>query len=411
MPYLLHTSDWHLGRQLYGRSRYEESRAFLDWLVGTVREKQVAIVIVAGDVFDTATPGNRAQELYYGFLHDMATTSCCRHVVVTAGNHDSPSFLEAPRALLSAMHVHVVGTGRHPQDEVLLLRDAQGAPELIVCAVPYLRDRDIRTVSDGESPEDKQDRLLQGIRAHYETVTRHARELREQAGGGLPVVVTGHLFAAGGTVVEGDGVRDLYVGSLAQTSVDIFPDWSSYVALGHLHVPQKVGGAAHRRYSGSPLPMGFGEAGQRKSVCLVNLENDGPADVTLLEIPVFQRLEQIRGDWTTIAGRLSALGMADVPVWLEIIYDGEELIGDLRERIDAAVSGTRLEVLRIRNQRAVRAVAGLAAREDLDPAQLDERAVFELCMDAHDIPPEQRPELRLTYAEALRDVFEEDARA
>ena len=92
----------------------------------------------------------------------MATTSCCRHVVVTAGNHDSPSFLEAPRALLSAMHVHVVGTGRHPQDEVLLLRDAQGAPELIVCAVPYLRDRDIRTVSDGESPEDKQDRLLQG---------------------------------------------------------------------------------------------------------------------------------------------------------------------------------------------------------------------------------------------------------
>lgn len=411
MLQLLHTSDWHLGRQLYGRSRYEESRAFLDWLAGVVRERRIAAVVVAGDIFDTTTPGNRAQEMYYAFLHTVATTSCCRHVIVTAGNHDSPSFLEAPRALLRTLHVHVVGFGKSPEDEVLVLKDELGRPELIVCAVPYLRDREIRSVSAGESPDDKIDRLLQGIRSHYEAVSRHAQHIRNELGGRLPVVMTGHLFAAGGTVLEGDGVRELYVGSLAHISADIFPSWVSYTALGHLHVPQKVGGMAQRRYSGSPLPMGFGEAGQQKSVCLVGLDGDREAEVELLPVPVFQHIEQIRGDWTAISGRLSALSMADMSVWLEIVYDGKEIIGDLRRRVEEAVSGTRLEVLRIKNQRAAREVPGLSVEESVDLAQLDERAVFELCMEAHQIAPDMRPGLRQTYAEVLRELEEEDVLA
>lgn len=405
---LLHTSDWHLGRQLYGRSRHEESRAFLDWLGETVRERRIAAVIVAGDIFDTTTPGNRAQELYYGFLHALATTPCCRHVIITAGNHDSPSFLEAPRALLRALHVHVVGFGKNPEEEVLILKDAQGAPELLVCAVPYLRDREIRSVRAGESPDDKIDRLLQGIRTHYEAVGRHARRIREELDGRIPAVMTGHLFTAGGAVLEGDGVRELYVGSLAHIGADIFPDWMDYVALGHLHVPQNVGGMAHRRYSGSPLPMGFGEAGQTKSVCLVELESGRGATVELLPIPVFQRLERLRGNWTAIAAGLSALRMADASVWLEIIYDGEEILGDLRQRVEEAVSGSRLEVLRITDQRAARELPGLSTQESVDLAQLDERVVFELCMDAHGISPERRPVLRQTYAEVLRDLEEEE---
>ncbi|MDM8215065.1 exonuclease SbcCD subunit D C-terminal domain-containing protein [Desulfovibrio piger] len=411
MLHILHTSDWHLGRQLYGRSRYEESQLFLNWLAKVVRERQIAAVVVAGDIFDTTTPSNRAQELYYGFLHTVATTSSCRHVIVTAGNHDSPSFLEAPRALLKAMHVHVVGFGKSPEEEVLVLKDAQDTPELIVCAVPYLRDREIRSVSAGESLDDKIASLLQGIRRHYDVVAGHARHVREELGGRLPVVMTGHLFAAGGTVLEGDGVRELYVGSLAHIGADIFPSWMTYVALGHLHVPQKVGGMEHCRYSGSPLPMGFGEAGQRKSVCLVGLEEGREAEVELLPVPVFQHIEQIRGDWTTIAGRLSALSMADMSAWLEIVYEGEELIGDLRHRVEEAVSGTRLEVLRIKNQRAARDLPGLSVEESAELAQLDERDVFELCMEAHEIAPDMRPELRQTYAEVLRELEEEDVMA
>jgi exonuclease SbcD len=148
---ILHTSDWHIGRTLYGRKRYEEFEAFLTWLAETIQQNEIDALLVAGDVFDTSAPSNRAQELYYRFLCRVAA-SCCRHVVVVAGNHDSPSFLNAPKELLKALDVHVVGSSTESlEDEVLVLRNDQDTPELIVCAVPYLRDRDIRVAEAGES--------------------------------------------------------------------------------------------------------------------------------------------------------------------------------------------------------------------------------------------------------------------
>ena len=125
---ILHTSDWHLGRTLYGRRRYEEFAAFLEWLAQVIEGQGIEALLVAGDVFDTSTPGNRAQELYYRFLCRVAA-SCCRHVVVIAGNHDSPTFLAAPKELLRALDIHVVGMmSEHPEDEVLVLRDRDGRP-------------------------------------------------------------------------------------------------------------------------------------------------------------------------------------------------------------------------------------------------------------------------------------------
>ena len=93
---ILHTSDWHLGRSLYGKKRYDEFSEFLDWLGKTIEEECIDLLLVAGDIFDTSTPSNRAQKLYYRFLCRVAG-SCCRHIVVIAGNHDSPSFLNAPK--------------------------------------------------------------------------------------------------------------------------------------------------------------------------------------------------------------------------------------------------------------------------------------------------------------------------
>ena len=116
---ILHTSDWHLGRPLYGRKRYQEFETFLDWLAATIDHEKVDVLLVAGDIFDTSTPGNRAQELYYRFLCRVAG-SCCGHVVIIAGNHDSPSFLNAPRELLRALNVHVIGAmTENPEDEVI----------------------------------------------------------------------------------------------------------------------------------------------------------------------------------------------------------------------------------------------------------------------------------------------------
>lgn len=406
---VLHTSDWHIGRTLYGRKRYEEFEAFLDWLAAQIVEREVTALLVAGDIFDTSVPSNRAQALYYRFLCRIAASDC-RHVVVVAGNHDSPSFLNAPKELLKALDVHVVGNAGDPiEDEVLLLEDAQGDPELIVCAVPYLRDRDIRVAEAGESIQDKEDKLLQGIRQHYATVAGRAEQLRQELGADIPIIGMGHLFTAGGRTVEGDGVRELYVGSLAHVNAAIFPSSFDYVALGHLHVPQTVGGNEHIRYSGSPLAMGFGEAKQQKSVCQVDFTGKTPA-LTLADVPVFQALERVTGDWDAIQGQIKQLVAADSRGWLEVIYEGEEVVGDLRERLEDAVTGSWLEILRVKNSRIVnRVLQQIDDEETLD--DLDINDVFERCLAQHEVPEEQRAELRQTYGEVLASLHEQDLRA
>ena len=270
---ILHTSDWHLGRRLYGRMRYEEFEAFLSWLEETISAQKVDVLIVAGDIFDTMTPSNRAQALYFEFL-GRVSKSCCQHVVIVAGNHDSPTFLDAPSQVLKFLNVHVIGTACDDlTDEVLVLNDADGTPHCIVAAVPYLRDRDVRSSSAGESAKTKDANVIAGICAHYDEVASIAKaqqaKLAEANQRHIPIIATGHLFAAGGTTTDDDGVRELYVGSLGKISADMFDECFDYVALGHLHVPQRVGGRESIRYSGSPIAMGFGEARQQKQVLLV----------------------------------------------------------------------------------------------------------------------------------------------
>jgi len=406
---LLHTSDWHIGRTLYGRKRYEEFEAFLTWLAETIQQNEIDALLVAGDVFDTSSPSNRAQELYYRFLCRVAASSC-RHVVVVAGNHDSPSFLNAPKELLKALDVHVVGSSTEsPEDEVLVLRNDQDTPELIVCAVPYLRDRDIRVAEAGESVEDKERKLIEGIRTHYAAVAALADQKREELGADIPIVGTGHLFTAGGQTVDGDGVRELYVGSLAHVTAGIFPACFNYLALGHLHVPQKVNGSEIIRYSGSPLPMGFGEAKQQKSVCQVEFHSTA-ASVQLIDVPVFQKLERVKGDWDGISSRILELTATDTQGWLEVIYDGTEVIGDLRERLEAAISGTQMEVLRIKNNRIIdRVLRQIHEEETLDDLNVND--VFERCLAVHDVPEEQRPELLRAYQETVSSLYEDDVQA
>ncbi len=406
---ILHTSDWHIGRTLYGKKRYEEFEDFLTWLAETIQQNEIDALLVAGDVFDTSAPSNRAQELYYRFLYRVAASSC-RHVVVVAGNHDSPSFLNAPKELLKALDVHVVGSSAEsPEDEVLVLRNGQDVPELIVCAVPYLRDRDLRVAEAGESIEDKERKLIEGIRTHYSTVAALAEQRRKELGVDIPIVGTGHLFTAGGQTVEGDGVRELYVGSLAHVTAGIFPACFNYVALGHLHVPQKVNGSEIIRYSGSPLPMGFGEAKQQKSVCQIEFHST-TASLQLIDVPIFQKLERVKGDWDSISNRIIELLATDSQGWLEVIYDGTEVIGDLRERLEAMISGTQMEILRIKNNRIIDRVLGqIHEEETLDDLNVND--VFERCLAVHDVPEDQRPELLRAYQETVSSLYEDDVKA
>ncbi|MGL1888890.1 MAG: exonuclease SbcCD subunit D C-terminal domain-containing protein [Reichenbachiella sp.] len=407
---ILHTSDWHLGRTLYNRKRYSEFTEFLNWLTEQIREHSIDALLVAGDIFDTIAPSNRAQELYYSFLVTVAN-STCRHIVITAGNHDSPSFLNAPKGLLKALNVYVVGslTG-NPADEVLVLRDNKNAPEAIICAVPYLRDRDIRTVSAGETIEEKGEKLIAGVKNHYAEVCAIAETQRadyQAEFGYVPIIAMGHLFTAGGKTQDDDGVRELYVGTLAHVGSDIFPGFVDYTALGHLHVPQIVGGSEIIRYSGSPIPMGFGEAKQRKQVVVVSFENES-ADIELCSVPSFQQLEKVAGDLKEIKSRIIDLKKQEMNIWLEVEYTGAEVVGSLSEVIEELIVGSSIEVLITRNRRIVdRVLRSQSEEESLDDLNVTD--VFTRCLDEHTVPEAERTELMGSYNEIITSLNEDDS--
>ena len=415
---ILHTSDWHIGRLLYGRNRYDDFSTFLNWLAELINKEGIYALLVAGDIFDTRTPSNRAQELYYSFLCKVSV-SCCRHIVIIAGNHDSPSFLSAPKELLLALNVHVVGaSSEKPEDEVILLKGISDAPEAIVCAVPYLRDRDVRIAKAGESIEDKNSKLIKGVQRHYADVCRVAQEKKEKYGQ-IPIIGMGHLFTAGGKTIEGDGVRELYVGSLARVGKDIFPDIIDYWALGHLHVSQRVGKSDHIRYSGSPIPMGFGEAKQEKSVVIVDFKifgnpnlpgNPHPLKITLHTVPCFQALERISGGMDEIIQSIDELKSKDSKAWLEIEYTGSKVAGNLRGLIQEAVAQTGMEILRIKNKRIIeRVINQIFEEEMLD--DLDVMDVFNRLLDTYEVKDDERPALILAHKEIITYLNEEDTNA
>lgn len=373
-PVILHTSDWHLGHQLCRRHRDEEFEYFLHWLGDTIAEKQVNHIIIAGDIFDTGAPAPTAQRLYYEFLA-RANQAGVRSITITAGNHDSPLFLTAAGSLLKALRINVIGAASdNVDDEIILLPDRNGEPEAIVCAVPYLRERDARKAVPGESIEDKERSLAAGISEHYRIIALKAEALRREIGRDIPIIATGHLFTTG--AVTGDGVRELYIGALGRLPHSIFPPIFDYVALGHIHKPQKVGASETIRYSGSPLPMSFAEAGQAKSSVLVHFDGHS-ARVEILQTPQFRKFQTLRGSRETLLQELEQLVAQCEPgaqsIWLELEHDGTDAIADLNQRAKELVSGSTLDILCVkRAQQAGSATSKTIGRslEEYSPEEM-----------------------------------------
>lgn len=383
----LHTSDWHIGRRLKNHERYDEFRKFFVWLEDVIKNENIDALLVAGDIFDNTTPSAKAQNIYYSFLGKIAKTNC-RHIVIISGNHDSPAFIDAPKDLLKIFKIHVIGSAcENPENEVITLYDDNGEPELIVCAVPYLRDRDVRTFSAGDDVNDIEKSLLAGIKNHYEKVFAHALKIRGSSN--IPVVAMGHLFARGGKVAPDDGVRSLYVGTAVEVGSDLFPEFLTYTALGHLHSPQKIS-RENIRYSGSPISMGFGEAGQKKAVYVLELDGENLADLKEIPVPVFQRLERIEGDMNKIFAELARYAFQHEPVWLDITHTGSEALGDLQEKIENFLKDfPLLEVLSVRDESKK---TGENFSENLSKSleEITPLEMLELCFEKNNVPEEQR---------------------
>ena len=404
---VLHTSDWHIGRTLHDKKRHDEHRAFLDWLLQVISERQIDLLLVCGDIFDTITPGNRQLELYYSFLRS-ALDMGCRHIIIIGGNHDSPSLLDAPRQVLQPMGVHVIGSARaRAEEEVIVLHDPEGKPEAVVCAVPYLRDRDVRTSVEQEDAADKSRRLAAGIAQHYEQVCAHGAAVRDSLSSWVPMIVTGHLFTTGASVLAGDGVRDLYVGTALEVSASMFPPEADYVALGHLHVPQKVAGSDTIRYSGSPIPMGFGEASTSKQILEVEFLPDTLfCEVETLSVPMFQRLERISGTLEAIEASLGQLVQQHTSIWVEVEYEGTLSASVLREHLETIIDQSAVQIIRLRNTTLnTHMLHGSSWQQTLD--ELDEREVFRRRLEMETLEPEEADQLKALYESILFSFNEE----
>ena len=409
---ILHTSDWHIGKRLYHQTRYDEFAKFLAWLATTLDEHHVDVLIVAGDVFDTMTPSNRAQELYYDFLGKVAR-SACRHVIITAGNHDSPTFLEAPRQILRSLSVQVVGAVSDDVADELITLEHDGAPKAIIMAVPFLRDRDVRRSTGSDVVGQMEQHTARGIAEHYQALAQLAEQqqakIRSEYDVHVPIIATGHLFAIGASAsARDDGMRDLYVGTLGQVSADIFAPCIDYVALGHIHAMQKVGGQSRIRYSGAPLTLGFGELGKSKQVLIVDFEDT--LTITPVIVPVFQRLARISGDWPTLKARLGELVAQGEPIWLDIIYTGDALEPQLVSKIHTITDGTPVIALNIQNKTLYQSSLKRAQVSD-NLSTLSVSDVFARRLASENLPDDEQKALSELYHYVVNDLYAQDRQA
>ncbi|MDE0484118.1 MAG: exonuclease subunit SbcD [Candidatus Poribacteria bacterium] len=286
---ILHTADWHIGQRLHERQRHDEHKEFLNWLLHTIQEHKVELLLVSGDIFDTSLPSAEATNLYYEFLFCLYNETETDTVII-AGNHDSPRHLEAPREFLKMGRIHVVGLAKEPIDCMICIPDEN--PRVAVAAVPFLSENELPHVSY-ESNIEKNERYRERLKTFYADCVSHMPA-------DLPKILMGHLFVDGGK--ETDSERNIQIGGASAIRASDFPDGVGYVALGHLHRPQTIEGSAYPiRYSGSPIPMRFNEANYRKKVYLLELSADGTLVLDEdIEIPIFKELCTVEGDETSI---------------------------------------------------------------------------------------------------------------
>lgn len=265
---ILHTADWHIGKSLYKHDLYEDILLFFEELIQIIQEESIDVLLISGDIFDLANPSNHDKEIYYRFLTQLTALNI--RTIITAGNHDSVRMLEAPKQLLSFLHIDVVGDASIIENQIFPLKDKNDAELACILAIPYLRDRDIRQVSAGEKYKDKITATREGIANHYKKVKACAQKMGFKG----PFIAMGHLYMQGASISESE--REIQIGNTAGISVEQFADLFDYMALGHIHSPQKLNKAGSIRYSGSPISLSFSERSDEKTIVVVNLSYKEP---------------------------------------------------------------------------------------------------------------------------------------
>ncbi len=409
---LLHTSDWHLGQTLHDFDRSAEHQHFLDWLLDTLEAQNVDALVIAGDIFDTANPSAAAQRQLYTFLAEARRRIPQLAMALIAGNHDSPGRLEAPLPLLDTLGATVVGSvprlaggGVDIERLVAPLRNGYGDVIAWCLAVPFLRPGDVPSV-EGEG-----DGFARGVEFLYRQACEAALARRESH---QPIIALGHCHMVGGEVSE-ESERRIVIGGSEALSADIFHPDIAYVALGHLHRPQRVGGKDHIRYSGSPLPMSFAERDYPHQVVIVDFEDGKFSGCSPLHIPrpvPFLRVPEKPAPLDDVVTALQTLDVPDGPQpYVEVLVRLDAPEPGLRAKIEEALMGKDVRLVKISISRPQLASGGSAdvplSLSDLE--RLDPQTVFEKLCDTKNVAAEHRPPLTKLFQELLVEDGEEEA--
>lgn len=303
---ILHTADWHLGKKLHKHELSKDHQLFLDWLINFIQEQNIDLLLISGDVFDLANPPIEARAMYYWFLRQMIQLKC--KIIITGGNHDSAQMLDAPKDILNLLDITVVGGAINPiENEVIVLEN------LVVCAVPYLRDADLRQAIEGESGASRVENVRLGIKKHYDTLA----EICQEKYPNLPKIAMGHLYAHGVSTSESE--REIQIGNEAGIDSDCFSQTFDYVALGHIHRPQIIGGNERIRYSGSPIPLSFSEKNDQKIVLFLEVSDNKIQEIKTIDVPKFRDLKRISGTLEEVKSKLIAhQNEAQLQAFLEV---------------------------------------------------------------------------------------------
>lgn len=397
---IFHTADWHLGHHLHGVSRQPEHQQFLDWLLDELHNKQADVLIVAGDIFDSANPSSAAQSQLYDFLVKARTRLPNLDIVLIGGNHDSASRLDAPSPILNALGVTVVGglsrdaQGNIDWDRLLVpLTNAAGEIKAWCGAMPFLRNADLpATARDGvnvtsdteQSGEQASDPLISGMKTLYAELFA---QLQQKAGNSESLILTGHCYMVNGAVSE-LSERKILGGNQHALPVELFPDEIAYVALGHLHLAQKVGANEHIRYSGSPIPLSFDETDYSHQLVQVDVKAGQPVETVAVKIPRSVQLLRIPNgkDFAVlpeVIGQLETLTLDDLQVeqqpLLELRIRLEKPEPGLRQQIEEVIAKLPVRLLKISTAYSgnEKSLADLKIEERLEELQpLD---VFQRC--------------------------------
>lgn len=402
---LIHTSDWHLGQTFHDFDRRYEHQCFLGWLLDILETEQANALLIAGDVFDNSNPSADSQRQFYHFLTDAKRRVPDLDIVVIAGNHDSAGRLEAPTPLLEAFDITTIGYARHPQAGIQLdrlvvpLRNRDREIAAWCLAIPYLRPGDVpRVEMDG-------DPYPEGVKRLYQQVLEVALNRRKN---GQAIVALGHCHMSGGQTSE-DSERRIVIGGVEALPVKMFDPAIAYVALGHLHRAQQVGGQERVRYCGSPLPMSFTEIHYRHQVVRIDLDGDSVVEITPIPVPRFVGLLRVPEQPAPIDEVLDALRALDLPdtsshdewSYLQVRVQSITFDPTLRTRIESILEKKRVRLAHIERSSPSRGECSTTAFQSIDEIKrLEPDGIFkELCLQ--ELQQEPSAELLAAFSELL----------